>query len=50
MLAVAILSLAAIVAAHPMQLHGRGVAQVITQCATPNTAALTFDDGPYQWM
>ncbi|KAK1226226.1 hypothetical protein PQX77_010808 [Marasmius sp. AFHP31] len=50
MLAVAILSLAAIVAAHPMQLHGRGAAQVITSCVTPNTAALTFDDGPYQWM
>ena len=40
MLAVAILSLVAIVAAHPF--HGRGVAQVISQCNKPNTAALTF--------
>ncbi|KAJ7036816.1 hypothetical protein C8F04DRAFT_1394063 [Mycena alexandri] len=26
-----------------------GAAKVYTSCLTPNTAALTFDDGPYQW-
>jgi hypothetical protein len=25
-------------------------AQVITKCTVPNTAALTFDDGPYQYI
>jgi hypothetical protein len=24
--------------------------QVITKCTKPNTAALTFDDGPYQYI
>lgn len=26
------------------------LAQVITKCTVPNTAALTFDDGPYQYI
>ncbi|KAL0579333.1 hypothetical protein V5O48_002666 [Marasmius crinis-equi] len=46
--AVAFFSLAALVAAHPLQLRATG--QVITQCTQPNTAALTFDDGPYVHM
>lgn len=23
---------------------------IVTQCTVPNTVAITFDDGPYQWM
>lgn len=26
------------------------LAQVITKCTVPNTVALTFDDGPYQYL
>jgi len=26
------------------------LAQVITKCTVPNTAALTFDDGPYNYI
>ena len=28
----------------------QGLAQVITSCTVPNTAALTFDDGPYIYL
>lgn len=28
----------------------RQLAGVITSCTVPNTAALTFDDGPYQYL
>ncbi|KAG8733873.1 Carbohydrate esterase 4 protein [Ceratobasidium sp. 414] len=28
----------------------RALAQVITKCTTPNTVALTFDDGPYWYL
>ncbi|KAK7466197.1 hypothetical protein VKT23_004921 [Stygiomarasmius scandens] len=38
------LSLAAAALAHPGK---RQLAQVITTCNTPNTVAMTFDDGPY---
>ncbi|KAJ2919509.1 hypothetical protein MD484_g880, partial [Candolleomyces efflorescens] len=31
-------------------LEMRQRAQVITRCTAPGTAALTFDDGPYQYM
>ena len=32
-------------------LEGRqGLAQVITSCTVPDTAALTFDDGPYSYI
>ncbi|KAK7047298.1 hypothetical protein VNI00_006529 [Paramarasmius palmivorus] len=30
--------------------RSRGVAKVFYHCAEPNTAALTFDDGPFNWM
>jgi len=30
--------------------RGVTLAQVITKCTTPNTVALTFDDGPYDWI
>lgn len=33
-----------------VELAGRAPAQVITKCTVPNTAALTFDDGPYWFM
>ncbi|KAJ2915373.1 hypothetical protein MD484_g5036, partial [Candolleomyces efflorescens] len=33
-----------------IQLDPRAPAQVITKCTVPNTAALTFDDGPYWFM
>ncbi|KAJ7583226.1 carbohydrate esterase family 4 protein [Mycena floridula] len=38
---------AGIAAAVPQQ---RALAQVITSCAKPNTAALTFDDGPWVYL
>ncbi|KAF9463893.1 carbohydrate esterase family 4 protein [Collybia nuda] len=41
-------ALAAVVAAHPFLKELK--AQVITKCSLPNTAALTFDDGPYIYM
>lgn len=31
-------------------LESRAAAQVITKCTVPNTAALTFDDGPYWYI
>jgi peptidoglycan/xylan/chitin deacetylase (PgdA/CDA1 family) len=31
-------------------LENRARAQVITRCTTPNTVALTFDDGPYVYL
>ncbi|RXW23907.1 hypothetical protein EST38_g1953 [Candolleomyces aberdarensis] len=31
-------------------LEMRQRAQVVTRCTVPGTAALTFDDGPYQYM
>ncbi|KAF8643162.1 hypothetical protein AX16_009205 [Volvariella volvacea WC 439] len=41
-----------LVAAAPVdeQLHKRAPAAVYTTCVTPNTVALTFDDGPYQYI
>jgi len=30
--------------------HKRAPAQVVTSCTVPNTAALTFDDGPYWYL
>jgi len=41
------LTLAAFTAAIPSR---RAPAQVITKCTVPNTAALTFDDGPYYYI
>ena len=31
-------------------LASTALAQVITKCTVPNTAALTFDDGPYKYI
>ncbi|KAF9264324.1 carbohydrate esterase family 4 protein [Marasmius fiardii PR-910] len=31
-------------------LEGRQLAQVYTQCTVPNTVAITFDDGPYDFI
>ncbi|KAJ3503496.1 hypothetical protein NLJ89_g8407 [Agrocybe chaxingu] len=48
-----LLSLAvALASAFPFQgnLTHRAPAQVITKCTVPNTAALTFDDGPYVYL
>jgi len=38
--------------ARPMNttIEARGAAKVITKCTKPNTAALTFDDGPYHYI
>ncbi|THV06404.1 carbohydrate esterase family 4 protein [Dendrothele bispora CBS 962.96] len=41
------LSLAVAAFAHPTPGKRQALAQVITTCNTPNTIALTFDDGPY---
>jgi peptidoglycan/xylan/chitin deacetylase (PgdA/CDA1 family) len=41
------LALAAFAAAVPAR---RAPAQVVTKCTVPNTAALTFDDGPYVYL
>ncbi|KAF9037615.1 carbohydrate esterase family 4 protein [Panaeolus papilionaceus] len=35
---------------NPSQLLKRAPAQVITKCTVPNTAALTFDDGPHWYV
>ncbi|CAA7269500.1 unnamed protein product [Cyclocybe aegerita] len=42
----------ALASAFPFQgnLTRRAPAQVITKCTVPNTAALTFDDGPYVYL
>ncbi|TEB33633.1 carbohydrate esterase family 4 protein [Coprinellus micaceus] len=37
-------------AAEYVELAARAPAQVITKCTVANTVALTFDDGPYQYM
>lgn len=42
-----VLSLAALAFAAPQK---RAAAQVVYSCTEPNTAALTFDDGPYYYM
>ncbi|KAG6845255.1 hypothetical protein H0H87_011990 [Tephrocybe sp. NHM501043] len=42
------LGLATFASAVPMRRSGP--AQVITKCTVPNTTALTFDDGPYQYL
>ncbi|RDB28405.1 hypothetical protein Hypma_014966 [Hypsizygus marmoreus] len=41
------LTLAALASAFPAR---RAPAQVVTKCTVPNTAALTFDDGPYVYL
>ncbi|KAG8734279.1 Carbohydrate esterase 4 protein, partial [Ceratobasidium sp. 423] len=41
------IALGAIAQARPYQRQAS--AQVITSCSVPNTAAITFDDGPYTW-
>lgn len=40
-------ALGAVAQARPYQRQAS--AQVITSCSRPNTAAITFDDGPYTW-
>jgi len=49
----AVLSSALLAHASPANLTGaaaESLAQVITKCTVPNTAALTFDDGPYSYI
>ncbi|KAF9457977.1 carbohydrate esterase family 4 protein [Collybia nuda] len=46
---VIVLGLAVVGLAVP-QPEKRARAQVVTRCTVPNTAALTFDDGPYLYM
>jgi len=49
--AAALLSSAFLVQASPAELTERAnLAQVITKCTVPNTAAMTFDDGPEQYI
>jgi hypothetical protein len=49
--AVALITSTALVQAFPANLTERApLAQVITKCTVPNTAALTFDDGPYSYI
>jgi len=49
--AIALLSAVLAVTAMPANLTERAsLAQVITQCTVPNTAALTFDDGPWYYI
>jgi len=47
-----VLSSALLAYAFPANFTARAapLAQVITQCTVPNTAALTFDDGPYEYI
>ena len=53
-LALGLLAASNVVHAIPLAndtLHDRAsLAQVITRCTVPNTAALTFDDGPYVYL
>jgi len=48
----AVLSSALLGHAHPSHLTQRSapLAQVITKCSVANTAAITFDDGPYEYI
>lgn len=48
----AVLAPALLACASPANLTKRAasLAEVITKCTVPNTAALTFDDGPYQYI
>jgi peptidoglycan/xylan/chitin deacetylase (PgdA/CDA1 family) len=49
----AVLSSALLVRASPTNLTAAGsesLAQVITKCTVPKTAAFTFDDGPYEYI
>lgn len=48
----AVLTPALLACASPANLTKRAasLAEVITKCTVPNTAALTFDDGPYQYI
>jgi hypothetical protein len=52
--ALALLAASSLVRAVPISnvtLDGRApLAQIITSCTVPNTAALTFDDGPYIYL
>jgi hypothetical protein len=38
------------VAASAVPERRQGLAQVITECTVPDTAALTFDDGPFDYI
>jgi peptidoglycan/xylan/chitin deacetylase (PgdA/CDA1 family) len=44
-----LLSSALLACASPLSERGDSLAQVITKCTVPNTVALTFDDGPYNF-
>jgi hypothetical protein len=49
----AVLSSALLARASPTNLTAAGsesLAQVITKCTVPKTAAFTFDDGPYEYI
>ena len=41
------LALAGAAAAHSLNGRAAPIGQIITSCTTPNTVAITFDDGPY---
>jgi hypothetical protein len=48
---IVVLVSSAMVQALPASLTQRApLAQVITRCTVPNTAALTFDDGPFSYI
>ncbi|KDR67032.1 hypothetical protein GALMADRAFT_1133389 [Galerina marginata CBS 339.88] len=42
--------LSCLAVAAPVQIQKRAPAQLITKCTVPNTAALTFDDGPFLYL
>jgi hypothetical protein len=48
----AVVTSAILASASPVEHRTRAapLAQVITKCTVPNTAALTFDDGPYEYI
>lgn len=47
---IATLTLAALAYSTPVQEKRQALARVITKCTTPNTVALTFDDGPWVYL
>jgi len=50
MVAAGFLAIALLATVSSASMQKRQQANVITSCTTPNTAALTFDDGPYQYL
>jgi len=50
MFALSLLTLSLLLVAYALPAERRAPARVITACTVPNTIALTFDDGPYQYL